>query len=368
MRTTTFNREASARSCTPLHKHIDVWYVQASLNPERALLVSQRNPSSLRAGTSHSRTLVIADDNFHLRSMRRELYALAGAHRSAVVFLHVITPLEESISRNARRPTRLRVPDETIRRMAAAFEPPGGNYLTSGAAESGNGGLTETSIIGRSDAPRAAATECPNRELEKLCAELVERGSPGESVRVSESLGLAETEDLEPGFVKGGGWSVDGSREFNPERLGAANASSGSLRAPAVRLKPQGSVDQTDPEDSDGKKKSLVRELKASERSQKGRGWEAPVVVVESSGEGTMVAPAEECWERLWAAWGQPPEELADPAEEEARVKLACNFGFSSFYFLGDNSCLLCMEELPDEQAESNEKEAGFCNFVGFYQ
>jgi hypothetical protein len=269
---------------------------------------------------------VIADDNFHLRSMRQELYALARAHRSAIIFLHVTTPLEESISRNARRPPGVSVPDETILRMAAAFEPPGGSSEPSGAAEPRNVVLAKTSAMGWSDAVRAAVVESPNGELEKLSAESVdlERGSSGESVRASKS---AESADLEPGFVKGGGRSVDGSRETNPERLGAATASSGSFSAPAVRLKHRGSDARTDREGSDSEKKSLVRKLKASERSQRGRGWEAPVVVVESSGKGPMAERAEECWEELWAAWGQPPEELADPAEEEARVKLAFDFG-----------------------------------------
>lgn len=204
--------------------------------------------------------------------------------------------------------------------MAAAFEPPGGNPETSGAADFGNEVLANTSM-GWSDAPGAAAMESPNAELEKLCAESVdlERGPSGERVHTSKT---AESTDLEPGFVKGGVWSVDGSRGTNPENLGTANAGSGSLSASAVRLKPRGSVDRTDQGNSDSET-SVLRQRKASERShQKRQGCEAPVVVVESSGEGTMAARAEECWERLWAAWGQPPKELADPAEEEARVNL----------------------------------------------
>eukprot|EP00887_Chlorella_sp_A99_P002838 scaffold6.g2838.t1 len=71
------------------------------------------------------RRLVIADDTYHLRSMRSECYALARAHGAAFAQLHLRCTPGLAARRNACRPPGARVPPGIIDRMAAALEPPG---------------------------------------------------------------------------------------------------------------------------------------------------------------------------------------------------------------------------------------------------
>jgi len=86
--------------------------------------------------------LVILDDNFHLRSMRRDVYKVcqkvvassteeknesdAGRNARRIGFSLVLvdTPLEICLQRNATRQGKACVPEGTIRNMAASFERP----------------------------------------------------------------------------------------------------------------------------------------------------------------------------------------------------------------------------------------------------
>jgi tRNA uridine 5-carbamoylmethylation protein Kti12 len=74
--------------------------------------------------------LVIMDDNFHLKSMRREIYRACqesvAEFTSTIGFvtLYVSTPLEVCIFRNNRREGKNRVPVDVIHRMSDVIEPP----------------------------------------------------------------------------------------------------------------------------------------------------------------------------------------------------------------------------------------------------
>ena len=74
--------------------------------------------------------LVVMDDNFHLKSMRREIFRscqeVSADHKSTIGFvtLFVSTPLEVCIERNKQREGKHRVPDAVIQKMAAIIEPP----------------------------------------------------------------------------------------------------------------------------------------------------------------------------------------------------------------------------------------------------
>ena len=74
--------------------------------------------------------LVIMDDNFHLKSMRREIFRacqeVLADHNSTIGFvtLYVSTPLEVCLEQNKQREGKQRVPDSVIQKMAAAIEPP----------------------------------------------------------------------------------------------------------------------------------------------------------------------------------------------------------------------------------------------------
>jgi tRNA uridine 5-carbamoylmethylation protein Kti12 len=75
--------------------------------------------------------LIIMDDNFHLRSMRRDIYRtcqefLTEFSTSTIGFvtLYVSTPLEVCIKQNNKREGKQRVPEVVVRRMADVIEPP----------------------------------------------------------------------------------------------------------------------------------------------------------------------------------------------------------------------------------------------------
>lgn len=70
------------------------------------------------------RKLVVADDNMHLRSMRRQVYLLARDHGADFAVLHIDAELPVALERNASRgPSAL--PDHVLADMSAKFEPPG---------------------------------------------------------------------------------------------------------------------------------------------------------------------------------------------------------------------------------------------------
>lgn len=84
--------------------------------------------------------LIIMDDNFHLRSMRRDVYKICrdyitdmkkDAERNVAIgftTLHVNTSLEKALQNNEKRlGTKSYIPKETIRKMIETLEPPDGD-------------------------------------------------------------------------------------------------------------------------------------------------------------------------------------------------------------------------------------------------
>jgi len=78
-----------------------------------------------------SSSLIIMDDNFHLRSMRRDVYRscqeFVKSFPHAIVgffILHFNTPLEQCLERNDSRSGTDRIPHDVINRMATILEPP----------------------------------------------------------------------------------------------------------------------------------------------------------------------------------------------------------------------------------------------------
>ncbi|KAK9817333.1 hypothetical protein WJX74_010665 [Apatococcus lobatus] len=74
---------------------------------------------------THTRLLLIVDDNMQYRSMRREFFQVARDARSAFVQLYISLPVELALKRNGQRTLQTRVPDAVIHRMAATLELPG---------------------------------------------------------------------------------------------------------------------------------------------------------------------------------------------------------------------------------------------------
>jgi tRNA uridine 5-carbamoylmethylation protein Kti12 len=82
-------------------------------------------------GNTSSSSLIIMDDNFHLRSMRRDVYR--SCQEIVKIFPHAIvgfsilyfnTPLEQCLERNDSRSGTDRIPNDVIHRMATILEPP----------------------------------------------------------------------------------------------------------------------------------------------------------------------------------------------------------------------------------------------------
>lgn len=71
-------------------------------------------------GAEPRATIVILDDNMHLKSMRKPYWRLCQRLGVGLAFLHIMAPLAECITRDRARHDP--VGSETIRRMHAAFE------------------------------------------------------------------------------------------------------------------------------------------------------------------------------------------------------------------------------------------------------
>ena len=81
--------------------------------------------------TADSSIMIIMDDNFHLRSMRRDVYRICqeilAIHTQAIIGFSTIyfqTPLEVCIERNNTRNGKACIPIDVIRRMDATIEQP----------------------------------------------------------------------------------------------------------------------------------------------------------------------------------------------------------------------------------------------------
>lgn len=280
--------------------------------------------SASRAGSLAERTLVIADDNFHLRSMRRELYMLARTHRAAIVFLHITAPLEMSLSQNVLRPPGERVPEDTILRMAAALEPPGQGSFTIGSC-------AETSF-----------RVCQLEGTEEVRASV----APGV---LSEGPGASEPEESENGrdletTLSKRATLTSSLDELRHEASGSANPVGAFEKADAfgpgqdqVSSRPLtdrgllGGTEDLDRAEQSTADKGKDGETTVLQRGYNGRSWEDPVLIVDTSDNRGGIERAEKVWEKVWNVWGQAPEAPPDRAEEKARVRNRALFEDGSF-------------------------------------
>ena len=91
--------------------------------------------------------LVILDDTFEYRSMRREARRVARAAGCGLAIVWVDSDLEVCLARNAARPTHRRVPESSLKRIHLNLEPPSGEHR---AARGGLIGVDQvsTNVIG----------------------------------------------------------------------------------------------------------------------------------------------------------------------------------------------------------------------------
>ena len=82
-------------------------------------------------GTTYSSVLILMDDNFHLRLMRRDVYRtcqeILAIHTQAKIGFSIVyfqTTLEVCIERNNTRNGKACIPIDVMRRMDATIEPP----------------------------------------------------------------------------------------------------------------------------------------------------------------------------------------------------------------------------------------------------
>jgi hypothetical protein len=73
--------------------------------------------------------LVVVDDTMHLRSMRREVYALGRARGVPVVVIWLRAPLALALARNSTRVPAHQVEESAIGRIHTALEPPDGSLV-----------------------------------------------------------------------------------------------------------------------------------------------------------------------------------------------------------------------------------------------
>ena len=114
----TCTREIWKRSRT---KSLDV--LRTTLKEQQEKISASENRSSTK--------LILMDDNFHLRSMRREVYRICqdsvvsadSRHKIYFVILWLDIPRKVCLERNQRRDRS--VPDDVVRRMSETLEPPG---------------------------------------------------------------------------------------------------------------------------------------------------------------------------------------------------------------------------------------------------
>ena len=82
-----------------------------------------------------SSSMILLDDNFHLRSMRKEVFKVCQNHfveNEEQVFLGIVwvdCNLEICLKRNRQRSSTERVPDRVIEKMNTTLEPPNGDRV-----------------------------------------------------------------------------------------------------------------------------------------------------------------------------------------------------------------------------------------------
>lgn len=82
-------------------------------------------PSTTASPIIRNETVILMDDNFHLRGMRKQIHRLLLNYlpiRFGILYLE--TPLDICLERNRRRSGRRQIPSEIIVKMSTSFEPP----------------------------------------------------------------------------------------------------------------------------------------------------------------------------------------------------------------------------------------------------
>jgi predicted kinase len=96
---------------------------------QKSLELFQAHLADDSSRMTQSKRIILMDDNFHLRSMRREIYRICQEyvkdHDAKIYFslLWVDTPQELCLERNPNRPRP--VPEDVIHRMSTTLQPPG---------------------------------------------------------------------------------------------------------------------------------------------------------------------------------------------------------------------------------------------------
>ena len=107
------------------HDSLEAWRSSRKIALQRLDQELGRHFVPEQNSTLSSRLLIIMDDNFHLRSMRKNVYQICQSHANARLYFCILwldTPLQVCLDRNRQRPQKSRVPDDTILKMS--FEAP----------------------------------------------------------------------------------------------------------------------------------------------------------------------------------------------------------------------------------------------------
>ena len=76
----------------------------------------------MKAIPSNVKTLIVLDDNFYYKSMRRVFQQMSRRHQSCYGELVVTVPVSVALLRNSQRSGASRVPDDVLERMSNRFE------------------------------------------------------------------------------------------------------------------------------------------------------------------------------------------------------------------------------------------------------
>ena len=92
---------------------------------QRAVEKMEEEIQNIKDTPCTKNTIILMDDNFHLRGMRKQIHRLLLVHKPIRYgILYLTTPLEVCLERNHKRSGRRKIPSDVIEKMAASLEPP----------------------------------------------------------------------------------------------------------------------------------------------------------------------------------------------------------------------------------------------------
>ena len=113
--------ENRRRNAWNLARHRAVEQMEEAIRVFRARGASRTSPSPLVTND----TVILMDDNFHLRGMRKQIHRLLLNYRPIRFgILQLGTSLDICLERNRERSGRRKIPSEVIEKMSTSFEPP----------------------------------------------------------------------------------------------------------------------------------------------------------------------------------------------------------------------------------------------------